>query len=148
MITSISQTILLTICYYFFFSLSLSVSQITGIIFVSLSQVLVQDISHELHNNQCGVGLSTANSTFCGSSSNSTVSDNSKPGDWTNGGLLLVGMTVIAYILFTLILRPTYKRLDVEKKAKRDKEEREDVFNSVNEWILDVHVQFESRYYF
>ena len=133
MITSISQTILLTICYYFFFSLSLSVSQITGIIFVSLSQVLVQDISHELHNNQCGVGLSTANSTFCGSSSNSTVSDNSKPGDWTNGGLLLVGMTVIAYILFTLILRPTYKRLDVEKKAKRDKEEREDVFNSVNE---------------
>ena len=148
MITSISQTILLTICYYFFFSLSLSVSQITGIIFVSLSQVLVQDISHELHNNQCGVGLSTANSTFCGSSSNSTVSDNSKPGDWTNGGLLLVGMTVIAYILFTLILRPTYKRLEVEKKAKRDKEEREDVFNSVNEWILDVHVQFESRYYF
>ena len=88
---------------------------------MSIGQLLVVELpSNGLSSNKCGLDQHTSDHTYCGGNS-TTVDTNSstKPGDWTNAGLMFLAAVFIGHIMFTLFLHPTYKRLEVEREANK-----------------------------
>ena len=74
----------------------------------------------------CGAGIkSTTDVTYChGQSyniSNAEVNSLSQPYDWTNVGLFVLALMVLAYTLFVFAFKPHYKRLEYELEAKKSK---------------------------
>lgn len=108
-------SIVITICPFLY-------SQITSIIIVTISQVIVTDIDTQY--SKCGIGqMTTPNSSdvICPNrnSTSHVNSDSVKAQNWSNAGLLLASMAVFGYVLFALIFRPKYKRLDEENKETK-----------------------------
>lgn len=90
-----------------------------SIIIVTISQVIVTDIDTQY--SKCGVRhVTTPNSSdvICANRSSTSYinSDSIKAQNWSNAGLLLASMAVLGYVLFALIFRPNYKRLEFENE--------------------------------
>ncbi|XP_003383915.1 PREDICTED: major facilitator superfamily domain-containing protein 7-a-like [Amphimedon queenslandica] len=99
-----------------------SSAQIFGFLFVTVGQLISPVIdSNTLSYNECQVSLPNSNETMSlcdGRRSNYTLTDNAKPQNWTNCGLLLVGMATFAFLVFVLFFRRDYKRTQYEEKIK------------------------------
>ena len=110
-------------------SLSLTHSQIVGIILVLLSQVLSTPLPYELQQvNQCGSTISTGShgnvSTlplcFQESHNNSIPSKTTESVslvDQQHGVWFFSVMISVVFVFFVVVFRPKYKRVESEKRA-------------------------------
>ena len=119
---------MLTLLVLIFYPSSSFHSQIFGFLFVTIGQIISPVISSDaLSSNKCQVTLPTSNETalVCDGDRNVSshiLSDNAKPQNWTNCGLMLVAMATLAYGIFVIFFKPDYKRLKYEENTKRNTE--------------------------
>ena len=93
------------------------------VILLLSSSLLAIDIPPVNGYNQCGVGHLSINSTTCqGETLPPNFDTENGPQDWTYSGLLLLLLTLIGYLTFTLFFRADCKRVEFEKKKAEEEE--------------------------
>ncbi|XP_003386874.1 PREDICTED: major facilitator superfamily domain-containing protein 7-like [Amphimedon queenslandica] len=99
-----------------------SAAQVFGFLFVTIGQLISPVIdSSTLSNDQCQVSFPSSNDTMSlcnGHRSNHTLTDNAKPQDWTNCGIFLVIMMMLAFLMFVVFFKRDYKRMEYEERRK------------------------------
>jgi len=107
-------------------------SQLVGTVLVLIGQALETNIPPELlPQSQCTVedvaGLLCFDINGNSSIRNSTsLNPLQVPKDLTNTGLFYMGLVTLNFVFFVLAFRPRYKRLKVERIAKKLKQLREE----------------------
>lgn len=106
--------------------------QVMGMVFLLLSQLMVTEVPQDyLWYSSCGTtGGSNNISGICSNSvfANYTTSlEDTTPKYWTYGGIFMLGMLFIGFVVFVIFFKPHYKRHEVELKAKEEERARERV---------------------
>ena len=106
-------------------------SQLMGTVLVLIGQALETDIPPELlPQSQCSVedvaGLPCFDINGNSSIQNSTSLNPREPKDLTKAGLFYAGLVSLNFLFFVLAFRPRYKRLKVERIAKKLKQLKEE----------------------
>ena len=95
-------------------------SQVTGIVLVLIGQALQFELplSQQSHS-QCGLEASNTSQLLCLRDANSSSTDYSAepPQNFEHALLFYAGLGVLVLMLLTFGFRPTYERLEMEKRA-------------------------------
>ncbi len=86
-----------------------------------LGQFLQQDmpVVRGSQDSQCDLQELDSSDAVCSTTNSSLVLESVPPQDFTRALLVYAGVGVAGYLVLVLLFRPTYKRLAVERRAKR-----------------------------